>query len=104
MESLQKLKEEGQVFDLVFIDADKGNYINYYNFIMDNGMLEQSGTLMIDNTLWKGEVYSTSDNISPYGKFLKEFNEHVRQDPRVNQVVLPVHDGVSLIHRVEESD
>ncbi|CAG7827779.1 unnamed protein product, partial [Allacma fusca] len=64
---------------------DKGNYINYYNFIMDNGLLEQSGTLMIDNTLWKGQVYSTSDNISPYGKFVKQFNEHVRQDPRVNQ-------------------
>ncbi|CAG7661035.1 unnamed protein product, partial [Allacma fusca] len=51
LESLQKLKEEERVFDLVFIDADKGNYINYYDFIMDNGLLEQSGTIMVDNTI-----------------------------------------------------
>lgn len=70
---------------MVFIDADKTNYINYYNFILDNNLLRLQGVICVDNSLFKAKVYlkDTADN---NGLALREFNQFVSSDPRVEQV------------------
>lgn len=100
LDSLKILKNEGKQFDLVFIDADKGNYINYYKFIMDNGMLSPEGTILIDNALWFAETYPTPS--TPTGRAIYDFNRYVKADPRVNQVIVPINDGVMIIHRKDD--
>jgi caffeoyl-CoA O-methyltransferase len=95
LDSLVKLKEEGAQFDMVFIDADKPNYINYYNYVLDNNLLTSTGCIVADNVLWYGDVYPKP--VGRLGKIIHEFNSAVVNDPRVNQVILPMRDGVMLI-------
>ncbi|KAG7478054.1 hypothetical protein MATL_G00076350 [Megalops atlanticus] len=99
MDSLKELAAAGEQFDLVFIDADKSNYISYYKFLLDNNLLRMDGLICVDNTLFKGKVYlqgETDEN----GLALRDFNRFVRDDPRVEQVIVPVRDGISLIQRL----
>jgi len=95
LDSLKILKNEGKRFDLIFIDADKVNYLNYYKFVMDNELLERDGSILIDNALWKTEVYPPIT--TERGKVLNDFNEFVLNDIRVSQVIVPLRDGVMLI-------
>jgi caffeoyl-CoA O-methyltransferase len=81
-------------FDLVFIDADKENYVNYYEAVLPR--LAERGLIAADNTLWSGRVIDESDE-SEGTRAIKAFNEHVRADPRVVSVMLTVRDGVTLI-------
>ncbi|XP_038552232.1 uncharacterized protein zgc:113054 isoform X1 [Micropterus salmoides] len=99
MDTLKELAAAGEQFDMVFIDADKNNYINYYNFILDNNLLRLRGVMCVDNSLFKAKVYlkDTSDKI---GMALREFNQFVCNDPRVEQVIIPLRDGISVIRRV----
>ncbi|KAM9759133.1 uncharacterized protein ACNS7B_005892 [Menidia menidia] len=99
MDTLKELAAAGEQFDMVFIDADKNNYINYYNFIMDNNLLRLQGVICIDNSLFKGKVY-LKDTTDSNGLALREFNQFVSDDPRVEQVIVPLRDGISLIRRV----
>ncbi|XP_072238935.1 uncharacterized protein [Leuresthes tenuis] len=99
METLKELAAAGEQFDMVFIDADKNNYINYYKFIMDNNLLRLRGVICIDNSLFKGRVY-LKDTTDSNGLALREFNQFVSDDPRVEQVIVPLRDGISLIRRV----
>jgi caffeoyl-CoA O-methyltransferase len=81
-------------FDLAFIDADKTNYINYYEAVLP--LLSPSGVIAVDNVLWSGRV------LDPKGdddKAIVAFNHHVAADARVSQVILTVRDGVMLIRR-----
>lgn len=75
----------GEQFDLVFIDADKQNYINYYKFLMDHNLLRIDGVICVDNTLFKGRVY-LKDSTDEIGIALRDFNQFVTNDPRVEQV------------------
>ncbi|MED6293558.1 hypothetical protein CHARACLAT_011727 [Characodon lateralis] len=84
---------------MVFIDADKSNYINYYNFIMDNNLLTLQGVICVDNSLFKAKVY-LKDTTDSNGLALREFNQFIANDPRVEQVIVPLRDGISLIRRV----
>lgn len=77
----------GDQFDMVFIDADKNNYINYYNFILDNNLLTLHGVLCVDNSLFKAKVY-LKDTTDINGLALREFNQFVSTDPRVEQVFI----------------
>lgn len=70
---------------MVFIDADKDNYINYYNFILDNNLLRMRGVICVDNTLFKSKVY-LKDVSDANGLALRHFNQFVSADPRVEQV------------------
>lgn len=83
---------------MVFIDADKNNYINYYSFILDNNLLRLRGVMCVDNSLFKAKVY-LKDATDANGLALREFNEFVRVDPRVEQASIPFstssHAGVS---------
>lgn len=80
---------------MVFIDADKDNYINYYNFILDNNLLGMQGVICVDNTLFKAKVY-LQDTTDGNGLALRRFNQFVSDDPRVEQVRLPLTCSVLL--------
>lgn len=86
----------GEQFDMVFIDADKDNYINYYNFILDNSLLRLRGVICVDNTLFKAKVY-LKDATDSNGLALRKFNQFVCDDPRVEQVRFkPLHAAVGV--------
>lgn len=109
MDSIQEMiKSKEESFDLIFIDADKGAYQQYYDVIMDNGLLRKGGVLLVDNVLYKASPFvpnlekATSDQLKTAihfenGKSLAAFNKFVRQDDRVDVTILPVRDGVSWI-------
>jgi caffeoyl-CoA O-methyltransferase len=84
-------------FDFVFIDADKPNYVNYYEAVLPR--LTEGGLIAADNTLWSGRVIDESES-SEGTADIRAFNEHVRGDARVTSVMLSVRDGVTLIRRV----
>jgi caffeoyl-CoA O-methyltransferase len=94
--ALQTLERLEGRFDFVFIDADKENYRNYYEAVLPR--LADRGLIAVDNTLWSGRVLD-GDEGSATIRAVREFNEHVRADPRVTAVVLTVRDGVTLIRR-----
>jgi caffeoyl-CoA O-methyltransferase len=77
-------------FDLVFLDADKEGYLDYYEAVLPR--LSERGLIVADNTLWSGRVL---DGEGP----IHRFNEHVRADPRAVCVILSVRDGMTLIRR-----
>ena len=83
-------------FDLVFIDADKPNYLAYYEAVLPK--LAQRGLIVVDNTLWSGRVLDEGDT-SDDTVAIRAFNDHVRADPTVVCVQLPVRDGVTLVRR-----
>ncbi|XP_057195015.1 uncharacterized protein zgc:113054 isoform X3 [Triplophysa rosa] len=99
METLKELASSGEQFDLVFIDADKQNYINYYKFLMDHNLLRMDGVICVDNTLFKGRVY-LKDSADEMGIALRDFSQFVTNDPRVEQVIIPLRDGLTVIRRV----
>jgi caffeoyl-CoA O-methyltransferase len=86
---------EGE-FDFVFIDADKENYVNYYEAVLPR--LSERGVIAADNTLWSGRVIDESDQ-DESTRAIRAFNDHVRDDERVIAVMLSVRDGVTLIRR-----
>ncbi|HZB22664.1 MAG TPA: O-methyltransferase [Gaiellaceae bacterium] len=89
-ETIERL---GGDFDFVFIDADKVNYLNYYEAVLPR--LSPTGLIAADNTLWSGRVVEDGGDEST--RAIKEFNDRVAADPRVTCVVLTVRDGVTLI-------
>ena len=91
LETIERLAGE---FDFVFIDADKPNYVNYYEAVLPR--LSARGFIAADNTLWSGRVLDDNDD-SEGTRAIKTFNEHVRSDDRVDSVLLTVRDGVTLI-------
>jgi caffeoyl-CoA O-methyltransferase len=91
LETIEQLEGE---FDFVFIDADKPNYVNYYEAVLPR--LSERGFIAADNTLWSGRVLDETDD-SEGTRAIKAFNDHVRSDPRVTSVMLSVRDGVTLI-------
>jgi caffeoyl-CoA O-methyltransferase len=91
LETIERLEGD---FDFVFIDADKENYVNYYETVLPR--LAERGLIAADNTLWSGQVLDESDD-SEGTRAIRAFNEHVRADRRVVSVMLTVRDGVTLI-------
>jgi caffeoyl-CoA O-methyltransferase len=90
------IKELPFKWDLVFIDADKTGYINYYEMLVPN--LSDRGIILADNVLFHGEVLE--QNISgKNAKAIHAFNEHVNNDPRTEQVMLTIRDGITLIKK-----
>ena len=84
-------------FDLVFIDADKVNYPNYYEAVLPK--LAPTGMILADNVLWSGKVLDPEDQ-SDDTRALRAFNDRVRDDPRVSSVMLSIRDGISVIRPV----
>lgn len=95
--ALDILDELDENFDLVFIDADKSNYINYYNKIIDK--MNSGGVILADNVLWYGKVMEETKANDKDTLILKEFNQMLVSDSRIEVVLLPVRDGISLIRK-----
>jgi len=84
-------------FDLVFIDADKSNYINYFNMIIDK--LNPGGIILSDNVLWSGKVVEPTAEKDIDTKVLKEYNKLLKDDPRLETILLPIRDGLTISRR-----
>ncbi len=86
-------------FDIAFIDGNKRTYVDYYEIVMQH--LNQGGYIFADNTLWDGhvidEVISANDHQT---KGILEFNSHVKNDPRVETVILPFRDGITVLRKI----
>jgi predicted O-methyltransferase YrrM len=93
LESLKELENSKQKFDLVFIDADKENYINYYEKCIE--MIDKNGLIIIDNVLWHGEVADKSKN-DKFTNIIREFNNHIKDDNRVTKNIIPIGDGLTI--------
>lgn len=91
LEIIPTLKKK---FDLVFIDADKENYINYFNMIVP--MMNKGGVILSDNVLWSGKVLEKVKANDKSTKVLLEYNELLKNDPRVETVLLPIRDGLTM--------
>jgi predicted O-methyltransferase YrrM len=81
-------------FDLVFIDADKPNYVNYFNLIVDK--MNSGGIIISDNVLWHGKVLESFNDKDSATKTLLEYNTLLKEDPRVETVLLPIRDGLTI--------
>ena len=93
LESLKELENSKKKFDLVFIDADKENYINYYEKSIE--MIDKNALIIIDNVLWHGEVADKSKN-DKFTNIIREFNKHIKDDNRVTKNIIPIGDGLTI--------
>lgn len=89
-----------QSFDLVFIDADKRDYCQYYNLLFDK--VKVGGFILADNILWNGKVVEPEAAEEEQTRGILQFNDMVQNDPRVRNVILPVRDGIMLVQKVKE--
>ena len=94
LDIIPKIEEK---FDLIFIDADKENYINYFNLVIDK--LNNNGVILADNVLWSGKVINFEDH-DLTTNVLREFNKSVNNDNRVETILLPIRDGISIIRKI----
>ena len=90
----------GETFDLVFIDADKHNYANYYDLIFPH--LRVGGIILADNVLWSGKVLDVETHDDPSTRALDEFNKKVQADERVSNILFAVRDGLMVVRKERE--
>ena len=93
LESLKELKITKKLFDLIFIDADKENYLNYYESCID--LIDKKGLIVIDNVLWHGEVAEDTNN-DKFTNIIRDFNNHVKKDKRITKNIIPIGDGLTI--------
>ena len=91
LDSLEELKNNK--FDMIFIDADKMNYKEYYERSLS--LLNKGGLIIVDNVLWHGEV-ADENNIDKFTINIREFNDHVSNDKKVEQIIIPFGDGMTV--------
>lgn len=99
------LAGQQQSFDLVFMDADKREYCAYLDLLLaersdGTSLLPVGGWLLADNTLWDGHIIDPAYDRDPQTIALRRFNDQVAADPRLEKVILPLRDGLSIIHRI----
>ena len=95
IEILPKLKDK---YDLIFLDADKKNYLNYLNLLVP--LLSKKGILISDNVLWSGKVISVNENNDSETEILKKFNHKLSNHKNLETVLLPIRDGISLSMKI----
>ena len=99
-DALQLVPQLGITFDLAFIDGNKRNYVDYYEMVM--GCLRPGGYIIADNTLWDGHVLETATPSSDTQTLgIKAFNDLVAADSRVETVILPLRDGLTILRKKE---
>ena len=96
-ESIKELKKKNNYFDIVFIDADKDNYKKYYEGALE--LTKKNGLIIIDNVLWHGEVADKKNN-KKYTNIIRAFNEHVKNDKKTEQVIIPLGDGFTVCRKL----
>lgn len=87
----------GEVYDMVFIDGDKREYPAYYDMLMDGGYVRSGSILMADNILWYGKVAEPVAHNDKHTEAIVAFNRMVKDDARVDNVIVPIRDGINLI-------
>ena len=97
LDSIKELKENNNLFDIVFIDADKDNYKKYYENTLE--LTKKNGLIIIDNVLWHGEVADENNN-EKYTNIIRDFNEHVKIDKKTEQVIIPLGDGFTVCRKL----
>ena len=97
LETLEEFTNDNLIFDIIFIDADKNNYKNYYNKVIQ--MTKQDGLIIIDNVLWHGEVADEKNN-EKFTKIIRDFNTYVKNDKRTEQIILPLGDGLTICSKL----
>ena len=96
LDSLKKIINEKKIFDLIFVDADKGNYINYYEASLN--LINKGALIIFDNVLWHGDVYKKSAN-DKQTKTMRNFNEFIKNDERIEKFILPIGDGFTVCRK-----
>ena len=97
IESMEALRKENNYFDIIFIDADKDNYKKYYDNSLE--LIRKNGIIIIDNVLWYGEVANKYNN-EKYTNIIRDFNIHVKNDKKTEQVIIPLGDGFTICRKL----
>jgi len=97
LDSINDLKKSNSKFGMIFIDADKENYKNYYDQSIE--LLNKDGLIIIDNVLWHGEVADEEKNDN-FTKNMRNFNNYVHNDLRTEQVIMPIGDGLTICRKL----
>ena len=97
LDSLAQLKKNNKIFDMVFIDADKENYKNYYDDSLD--LINKDGLIIVDNVLWHGEVVDKTKN-DKLTNAIRDFNFYVKNDKKTEQIILPLGDGFMVCRKL----
>jgi len=97
LETLKKMTEDNKIFDLVFIDADKRNYISYFNYSLD--LVQSGAVIIVDNVLWHGDAYNKNKN-DKKTSIIREFNSYVKNDKRVEKFIIPLGDGLTVCRKL----
>ena len=97
LESLNDFKKNNKIFDMVFIDADKENYKNYYDISL--GLIKKEGLIIVDNVLWHGEVADKTKN-DRLTNIIRDFNSYVKNDKKTEQIILPLGDGFTVCRKL----
>jgi caffeoyl-CoA O-methyltransferase len=95
--AIKIIPEMNEQFDLVFIDADKENYSNYYDLVFEK--LQPGGYIIADNVLWSGNVLKPTKEMDDETKAINEFNIKIQNDSRVENVLFPVRDGLMVVRK-----
>jgi predicted O-methyltransferase YrrM len=96
--ALELIPKMNDVFDLVFIDADKKNYVNYYNLVFDK--VRKGGFILADNVLWSGKVIEKVKKSDEETMGIMNYNEMITKDERVENVIIPMRDGVMIARKL----
>lgn len=96
-ETALRLKEEGRMYDIVYIDANKREYCEYYDLVFD--MIRPGGLILADNVIWDGKVCQDPLPQDKQTLSIVRFNDMVSADPRVESVILPLRDGLNIIRK-----
>ena len=96
-ETLKKFLQEGKKFDLIFIDADKGNYKNYYELCLN--LINKKALIIFDNVLWHGDVFKKNVT-DEQTNVMREFNKYIKHDSRVEKFILPLGDGLTICRKI----
>ena len=89
------IKSINEKFDLVFLDADKENYIEYYELVIEK--VKKGGLIIADNVLWTGKVVEPKKDDDELTQYLIDFNKMINEDDRVENIILPLRDGLNII-------
>ena len=87
----------GETYDMVFIDGDKREYPAYYNMLMEGGYVRSGSVMLADNILWYGKVAEPIAHNDKHTEAIVEFNRMVAEDPRVDNGIVPIRDGINMI-------
>ncbi len=97
-DAVQTLRGLSGEYDFAFIDANKRQYLEYYELVLP--LLRKGGLIVADDVLWDGKVYAEVPSLDAQTRSLMEFNDAVAADPRVEVVMLPLRDGLSIIRKM----